>query len=63
MFGFCVGAFYAATMRTDVELLRDYAENNSEAAFGELVQRQVKLVYSIALRQCGGRASNGCTGA
>jgi RNA polymerase sigma factor (sigma-70 family) len=41
-------------MRTDVELLRDYAEQNSEAAFGELVQRHVKLVYSIALRQCGG---------
>lgn len=43
-------------MRTDVELLRDYAEQNSEAAFGELVQRQVRLVYSIALRQCGGDA-------
>jgi RNA polymerase sigma factor (sigma-70 family) len=56
LFGFCVGAFYHTTMRTDVELLRDYAEKRSEAAFGELVQRQVKLVYSIALRQCGGDA-------
>lgn len=43
-------------MRTDAELLRAYAEENSEAAFGELVRRQVTLVYSIALRQCGGDA-------
>lgn len=56
MFGFVVGAFYLATMRTDAELLRAYAEENSGAAFGELVRRQVNLVYSIALRQCGGDA-------
>jgi RNA polymerase sigma factor (sigma-70 family) len=43
-------------MRTDAELLRAYAEENCEAAFGELVRRQVRLVYSIALRQCGGDA-------
>ncbi len=43
-------------MPTDTELLRRYADEKSESAFGELVQRQVNLVYSIALRQCGGDA-------
>ena len=43
-------------MPTDVELLRAYADEKSEAAFGELVRRQVNLVYSVALRQCGGDA-------
>lgn len=44
-------------MTTDAELLRRYAEEKSEAAFGELVRRQVNLVYAVALRQCGGDAS------
>ena len=35
---------------TDEELLRDYAENRSEAAFTQLVRRHVDLVYSAALR-------------
>ncbi|HLP77509.1 MAG TPA: sigma-70 family RNA polymerase sigma factor, partial [Candidatus Paceibacterota bacterium] len=35
---------------TDQQLLRDYAGNHSEAAFAELVQRHVDLVYSAALR-------------
>ncbi len=35
---------------TDQELLRDYAERRSEAAFAELVRRYVDLVYSAALR-------------
>src|SRR3974390_2069305 len=35
---------------TDQQLLRDYAERHSEAAFGELVRRYVDLVYSSALR-------------
>ena len=43
-------------MPTDTELLRAYADKKSEAAFGELVRRHGNLVYSVALRQCGGDA-------
>jgi RNA polymerase sigma factor (sigma-70 family) len=39
---------------TDTDLLRRYAEEGSEAAFSELVSRQVNLVYSTALRLVGG---------
>src|SRR5664279_4192939 len=35
---------------TDQELLRDYAEERSEAAFTQLARRHVDLVYSAALR-------------
>ena len=35
---------------TDQQLLRDYAERRSEAAFAELARRHVDLVYSAALR-------------
>ncbi|MGH7979252.1 MAG: hypothetical protein ACREE6_07740 [Limisphaerales bacterium] len=35
---------------SDMELLRDYARQNSEAAFAELVRRHLNLVYSAALR-------------
>ncbi len=35
---------------TDPQLLRDYTERRSEAAFTELVRRHVDLVYSAALR-------------
>ncbi|HUA68782.1 MAG TPA: sigma-70 family RNA polymerase sigma factor, partial [Candidatus Saccharimonadales bacterium] len=35
----------------DLTLLRDYARQNSEAAFASLVSRHVNLVYSVALRQ------------
>ncbi len=35
---------------TDQQLLRDYAERQSETAFAELVRRHVDLVYSAALR-------------
>jgi RNA polymerase sigma factor (sigma-70 family) len=38
----------------DTSLLREYVMENSEAAFGELVQRYVNLVHSAALRQVGG---------
>src|SRR5215510_9787338 len=36
--------------RSDQQLLRDYTERRSEAAFGELVRRHVDFVYSAALR-------------
>ena len=35
---------------TDQQLLREYAECRSEAAFAELVRRHVDLIYSAALR-------------
>lgn len=35
---------------TDPQLLREYAERRSEAAFAELVRRHVDMVYSAALR-------------
>ena len=41
---------------TDSQLLREYAERRSEAAFGEVVSRHVDLVYSAALRMMGGDA-------
>lgn len=56
MFGFAVGPCYWVNMPTDAELLRRYADANDEDAFRELVQRQVNLVYSVALRQVGGDA-------
>src|ERR1043166_155827 len=37
-------------MSEDVELLSRYATDHSEAAFTELIQRHVNLVYSAALR-------------
>jgi RNA polymerase sigma factor (sigma-70 family) len=37
----------------DTELLRQYADQNSEAAFAALVTRHVPLVYSAALRKTG----------
>lgn len=37
----------------DKELLRQYAGQNSEAAFGELVRRYINLVYSAAARKTG----------
>ncbi|HUZ07968.1 MAG TPA: sigma-70 family RNA polymerase sigma factor, partial [Candidatus Paceibacterota bacterium] len=38
-------------MNDDLALLRDYARNNSEAAFAAVVSHHVNLVYSVALRQ------------
>ena len=37
----------------DSALLRDYADHQDEAAFAELVQRYLNLVYFAALRQVG----------
>src|SRR5690349_24107548 len=36
--------------REDMELLREYIENNSEDAFRELTSRHINKVYSVALR-------------
>ena len=43
-------------MIDDAQLLRSYAETRSEAAFAELVRRQVNFVHSAALRQVNGDA-------
>ncbi len=44
------------TSTDDAELLRRYARACDEAAFAELVQRYLSLVYHAALRQVGGDA-------
>ncbi len=38
-------------MTSDLDLLGQYARENSQAAFAEIVRRRVDLVYSAALRQ------------
>jgi RNA polymerase sigma factor (sigma-70 family) len=38
---------------SDLELLRNYDRQGSEAAFAALVQRHINLVYSVALRHVG----------
>ncbi len=43
-------------MTSDCDLLRRYADTNSEEAFAELVRRHLDLVYSAALRQVNGDA-------
>jgi RNA polymerase sigma factor (sigma-70 family) len=43
-------------MADDHQLLRRFAAERSESAFGELVTRHLPLVYSVALRQGGGDA-------
>lgn len=38
-------------MVSDSELLREYLESQSERAFGELVERHLRLVYTVARRK------------
>src|SRR5450432_2700530 len=52
--GFNFDGCYNLKMTSDPELLRQFARTNSEAAFAELAQRHVNLVYSAALRQANG---------
>ncbi|MBX3731097.1 MAG: sigma-70 family RNA polymerase sigma factor [Verrucomicrobiae bacterium] len=40
-------------MRTDAQLLQEYARSGSEPAFGELVTRHAGMVHAAALRQTG----------
>jgi|GEM_PF-2455735 len=42
---------------SDTSLLRQYADENSEAAFSALVTRHVNMVYSAALRKAGSPAA------
>ncbi|MEO7798279.1 MAG: sigma factor, partial [Opitutaceae bacterium] len=44
-------------MTDDAELLRRYAEENSQDAFAEVVQRHLDFVYAAALRQVHGNAA------
>jgi RNA polymerase sigma factor (sigma-70 family) len=45
--------------KSDAQLLREYAVEKSEAAFGDVVRRHADLVYSAALRQVGSPDSAG----
>lgn len=55
LFGFVAGDDYTLNiMVDDAELLRRYAENRSEKAFTEFVQRHLNLVYAAALRRLSG---------
>ena len=41
------------TPDTDIDLLRQFVEHESDAAFAGLVERHINLVYSVARRQTG----------
>jgi RNA polymerase sigma factor (sigma-70 family) len=55
-FSFRWVAYHGHTMIEDAELLRRYADDGSEQAFTELVQRHLPLVYACALRRVHGDA-------
>jgi len=58
LFGLSSGAHYQEEpVQTDAELIHAYSETGSEAAFTELVQRYVGLVYGTALRQFDGNVA------
>jgi hypothetical protein len=40
-------------LKSDAQLVREYARNGSENAFTEIVNRHTNLVYSCAIRQVG----------
>src|ERR1035437_9458358 len=51
------GGCYSGVMNSnDIELLRRYVFERSEAAFADLVRQHIALVYSAALRQTNGDA-------
>jgi len=56
--GFWLRRVYYSEMqaKADAQLLREYACQGSEAAFGEIVARHTDLVYSAVLRQVGSAA-------
>ena len=46
-----VGGDILLKMTSDLDLLREFARENSQEAFAEIVRRHLNLVYSAALRQ------------
>ena len=48
---FRVGGDILLKMTSDLDLLRQFARENSQDAFAEIVRRHLNLVYSAALRQ------------
>lgn len=46
---------------SDMELVREYARQDSQPAFAELVRRHVNLVYSAAMRHVGASAADEIT--